>query len=134
MCTRPRLHSPMTWIHETTFRRAARLLLGVGVIAVVWLSLVPRGSEEREFWEHWNYLPHVLAYAALAVCGALGFQQRRPVLTASTGLIVLGCVLELAQVYVPGRSPGLGDVAANVIGIALGLVMARAGEKFAGAV
>ncbi len=114
-------------------RRAAQAAfsVGVGVVVVVWLSLLPRSTSERFFWEQSDYLPHVIAYAALAIFASVGFQRRQRVLIACFGLVVLGLFLEIAQQYVPGRSPRFGDIVANVIGVVLGLAAARVGERVA---
>ncbi len=71
--------------------------------------------------------------AALAICGAVGFLGRRPLLIVSLGLIVLGCSLEAAQIAVPGRDPSIGDAIANIAGIALGLAATWIGNQLVGA-
>jgi VanZ family protein len=112
--------------------RAAQAAFFTGVVVVVWLSLEPRYTPDRNVWERMDHLPHVLAYGALTLSAAMGFQRGRPVLAVCLGLIVLGTFLEFAQLYVPGRSAGFGDVIANVTGIAFGLAAAKVGERVAG--
>ena len=103
-------------------RKIARLSFTVGVLAVSWLSLVPQDAlPEIDIWDK---LQHAMAYAVLAICGAVGFLGRRPLLIVGVGLIVLGCTLEMAQAAVPGRYPSIGDAVANIAGIALGLAAA----------
>ena len=111
-------------------RRIARLSFTIGVVPVTWLSLTPQDAlPEIDIWDK---LQHVMAYTALAVCGAVGFLGRRPLLMIGVGLIVLGCSLEAAQSAVPGRDPSIGDAIADIVGVALGLATAWIGNLLVG--
>jgi VanZ family protein len=59
----------------------------------------------------------------VALAGGIAFPDRRFLL--ALGLIGLGASLEIAQAVVPGRFASIGDVAANTLGVALGLTIAR---------
>jgi len=111
-------------------RRIARLSFTIGVLAVTWLSLTPRDALPEIHM--WDKPQHLMAYAVLAICGAIGFLGRRPRLIIGVGLIVLGCSLEVAQAAVPGRNPSVGDAVANIAGIALGLAAAWIGNRLVG--
>ena len=111
-------------------RKIARLSFTIGFIAVTWLSLTPQDALPEIHM--WDKLQHLMAYAVLAICGAVGFLGRRPRLIVSIGLIVLGCGLEVAQAAVPGRNPSIGDAVANIAGIALGLATAWIGDRLVG--
>jgi VanZ family protein len=112
-------------------RNIARLSFTIGVLAVTWLSLTPRDAlPEIDLWDKPQ---HLIAYAVLAICGAVGFLERRPWLIVGVGLIMLGCGLEVAQAAVPGRNPSIGDIVANIAGIALGLATAWIGDRLVGA-
>ena len=112
-------------------RKIARLSFTIGVIAVTWLSLTPRDAlPEIHLWDKPQ---HLMAYAVLAICGAVGFLGRRPRLIVGVGLIVLGCGLEVAQAAVPGRNPSIGDAVANFAGITLGLATAWIADRLVGA-
>ncbi len=76
-------------------RKIARLSFTVGVLAVSWLSLAPQDALPEI--NMWDKLQHAMTYTALAICGAVGFLGRRPLLMIGVGLIVLGCSLEAAQ-------------------------------------
>ncbi len=112
-------------------RKIVRLSFAIGVLAVTWLSLVPQDALPEI--NMWDKLQHAMTYTALAICGAVGFLGRRPLLIVSIGLIVLGCSLEAAQAAVPSRDPSIGDAIANIAGIALGLAAAWIGNQLVGA-
>ncbi len=112
-------------------RRIARISFTIGVLAVTWLSLTPRDALPEIHM--WDKSQHVMAYAVLAICGAVGFLAGRPRLMVGVGLIVLGCSLEVAQAAIPGRNPSMGDAVANIAGIALGLAAAWIGNRSVGA-
>jgi VanZ family protein len=111
-------------------RNIARLSFPIGLIAVAWLSLTPRDAMPEI--QMWDKLQHLMAYAVLAACGAIGFPGGRPRLIVGVGLIVFGCGLEIAQAAVPGRSSNIGDAVANIAGIALGLATAWIGDWVVG--
>ena len=112
-------------------RKISRLSFTIGVIAVTWLSLSPPDSLPEI--QVWDKLLHLMAYAVLATCGAVGFLGCRPRLMVGVGLIVLGCGLEVAQAAIPGRNPSISDAVANIAGIALGLATAWIGDRLVGA-
>lgn len=65
---------------------------------------------------------HLIAYATLAfVLGSA--LQGRPGLRAWIGATAYGVALELLQLAIPYRAFSLGDVAANVIGAAVGVCL-----------
>ena len=113
------------------FRKVARLSFAIGIIAVTWLSLTPPDAlPEIHLWDK---LQHLIAYGALAICGTVGFQGRRPQLIVGIGLMVLGCGLEVAQAVIPGRNPSVIDAVANFAGITLGMTATWIGDKLVGA-
>ena len=71
----------------------------------------------------WDKAEHVAAYAALAFVGTVAV--RRPHRLLVLGLAILGFLLELGQLLVPGRSFDLLDVSANLLGAAAGAILAR---------
>jgi VanZ family protein len=66
------------------------------------------------------------------VAGALAIapSARHDALVA-TGLLAYGALIEVAQMFVPGRTASLADVVADAVGIALGLVLARVWRRLA---
>ncbi len=105
----------------TTRRRlllTARVALLLGVVAVSVLSLIP--SEELPEISVSDKIQHGAAYLALAVAVVLAFPRRLTRLGAGLGLFVLGMVLELLQILVPGRYFDVWDMVANGAGVVLG--------------
>lgn len=103
-------------------RRLARLAFYLGLLIVVALSLMPQDSVPAPGL--WDKAGHVLAYAALATAGGIGYRGRRSFFLVGLGLLLLGAALELAQSFLPDRIASLHDILANAIGIALGLLFA----------
>lgn len=73
----------------------------------------------------WDKLNHTLAFAVLAFAGLFALRERaHPVFWTVFLLLALGLGIELGQMYVPGRSAEWNDVAADSVGIGLGLLVA----------
>jgi len=114
---------------NAVIRWAAITGFAAGVAAVSVLSLIP--SDALPGIEVWDKLQHLLAYLVLAVTGAVAFPGRRSLPWLAIGLLILGCVLEAIQAFVPGRVADVDDAVANAIGVGLGLVIARvAGSRY----
>ena len=63
---------------------------------------------------------HLVLYGVLAVLWSWALERGHARLSlAAAGVIVYGCVLELAQLTVPGRFASVLDVALNTAGVAL---------------
>jgi VanZ family protein len=74
---------------------------------------------------------HFSAYVFLAILPVLGMRRKMDALLGAGSMMLLGLLLEIAQHFVPGRSPEVADEAANMVGVACGMVMAfpfRAGS------
>jgi VanZ family protein len=88
------------------------------VAALVWLSWIPRD------WETRTSLPaqaeHAIAYAGTAVLFALGSGAALRWWRIGVPLVVLGAVLEIGQIWSPGRSAQLVDFLASGSGALLG--------------
>lgn len=67
---------------------------------------------------------HLLAYAGFTAFVIL--RRRHGVAISAVGVLVLSVVLELAQIAVPGRFFGVGDLMANTVGVTVGTVAALA--------
>jgi VanZ family protein len=109
--------------------RAWRWALGLLVVAVGYLALTPHPPEGID--TGWDKLNHVLAFMALAFCAGLSapasLSARR---LSMCGLLAYGALIEVLQLYVPGRSSEWGDLLADAIGIALGAAIAASVLQF----
>ncbi len=97
--------------------KAGRIALVLLLIVVSWLAW--RTGPGPEISTGTDKFDHLAAFAALAVAAVLGW--RRPIWTF-LGLLAYGVLIELVQSQIPGRTAEAADVAADALGIALGLV------------
>ena len=103
-------------------RQASRTAFYFGLLLVIALSVIPQDAvPQTGLWDKTN---HILAYAALAATGSVGYRGLRVWVLIAVGLLILGAALELAQSVLPGRFASVQDVVANAIGIALGSLLA----------
>ncbi len=114
---------------ESTFSpavaRAWQLLLLVLLAIVSYLALSPTPAPELSL--SWDKLNHLGAFAALTVCGLLGFcLHRAGSWRVLLPLFAFGGLIELVQFAVPGRRPDWDDLVADALGMALGAGVAMA--------
>jgi VanZ family protein len=101
---------------------AARVCGYVGVVAIAVLSLMPGSG--RPHLLPVSQIEHVIAYGATAMMLALGHPGRRAPPAIVGLLTVYAALLEVAQLFVAGRTARLIDVAAGVLGAAIGTSLA----------
>jgi hypothetical protein len=110
------------------FSRWSRIILllwGISICIVIRYSLIPRVEFPIDFWNA-DKLYHCTAYGWLAVLPMIGFANRRLALSAALSMIILGVLLEIGQYYIPGRTFSLLDIAANSLGVMLGIFLGKA--------
>ena len=105
-----------------TVRLLARIAFVAGALLVLVGSLTP-GTEMPEI-DVSDKLQHFGAYAGLAFLGLLAWPQGRAGGWSVGGLLLAGPLIEVVQMFVPGRSASLGDAVADVLGVAAGAVLA----------
>lgn len=118
------------------WRWLARILLAAVLLAL--LTPAAAIAAVQDWVRHWlplaatagsatgaDWVVHFLSFAAL---GALLFHARRdlPPAWLGAGLIVLGGLTELLQLFVDGRSAAVSDLVADALGVAVGYGIARA--------
>lgn len=104
-------------------QRAARLTGWLVVLAAVIMSVVP--GDVRPHTGLPGAVEHFAVY--LGVCGllAVGYEERVAASVIALVLSLAAVILELAQIFVPHRFPGLLDVAASAGGTFVGAGLAR---------
>ena len=65
----------------------------------------------------WDKLSHSIAFAALALCAALGWPDKNFVQFVLVPLLTFGVLIEVLQYFIPGREFSLLDMLADAIGI-----------------
>jgi VanZ family protein len=100
-----------------TIARAAGFF---GVLAIIVLSLVPGTYRPH------TGLPkaeHFIAYYSTAFAFALGFRSRASRVVIAHGLTLLAGSMEVLQLWVPGRHPGIIDAVVSSLGGLLGIAL-----------
>lgn len=105
---------------------ACRLLLLAAIILLVVGSLTPAQHVPAVTVQ--DKVLHFVAYAVVAILAMLSIRSPRHRMIGLAALVLLGIALELAQVFVPGRSFDLWDLAANGGGVLIGLPASRVGS------
>ena len=108
--------------------RTWRVLLVLLLVVVSYLALTPKPPEGESGLDK---VAHLLAFTSLALSGYLGFPASRGIRTAVVfGLLAYGGLIEVLQLFVPGRSSEWGDLLADGIGIVFGTGLAALGIHF----
>ncbi len=97
------------------------------LFVVAWLSLAPQVPIPQGF-QFSDKLGHVLAYIALGFT-ATALVSPVAKLALSISVAAFGIALEAAQGQLASRSADLGDVAANLLGLLVGLLVTFAFER-----
>ncbi|MCQ4346640.1 VanZ family protein [Pseudomonas stutzeri] len=104
-------------------RGALRLLPFAGVL----LGVVAAGlgsTPVPELFRHQDKLHHLAGFAALAFTARLAFPRLHAGWLLS-GSLLLALLIELGQELIPSRTPSLGDMSANLLGVLLGWFAGR---------
>lgn len=108
----------LTYLAETTHRHPwLKLAWAAGVIGIISLSILP--GETMPQVGLWDKAQHAIAYGVVAGLGFWAASGRQHRLWVLGGLFLLGALLELAQLYVPGRQGSVEDIFANSVGLAV---------------
>jgi hypothetical protein len=105
--------------------RGLAMLAALGIV----LGLLIGGAQPVAvglFAAPWDKLAHASLFGGFAAILHLGLGLRPH--WALLGATLLGAVDEIHQIWLPGRSAGLDDLAADVLGAALVLALVRGGR------
>lgn len=115
-----------TVTHPAEVRRILRILWLFAILVVMVMSLVPANSlpmRELSLLHVNDKVEHCLAYAVLAFLPAI-HEQRRFIIAAALGAVVLGIALEYGQLLTGWRDFEYGDMVADAVGVCLGVAAA----------
>lgn len=105
--------------------RTWRIALGLLVVVVAWFAVVP--TPPPALSTGWDKLNHVAAFTALALAGRLGFRNgRAAAMVVAAALLAYGGLIELVQLFVPGRQGEWADLLGDAVGVLVGLSIATA--------
>jgi len=105
-----------------------RLVFWIGATTVTVLSLLPQ-SALPPLPDINDKIEHASAYLALALVAGPAWPRLADHARTAIALILLGGAIEIAQLWVPGRSAEWGDFAADTIGVVLGVAVFRLGAR-----
>lgn len=110
----------MDWTDHRTWWRAA---FGCAVAGILVMALLPAGNG-ADWFPHADKLRHAAAFIALWAIGKRASFQ--PPWALALALLAFGIGIEFAQAFTPTRESSVGDVFADVLGIAVGRLLLRA--------
>ncbi len=103
-------------------KRPWEVLAHVGWLAIIILSLVPSAS--RPHTGASGASEHFVAYAMVAFCYAMAFGTGRGIgrslRNILMGMVALSVCLELAQMFIPGRTSEVIGVISAALGVSAG--------------
>ncbi len=106
----------------------ARTAFLIVLMIVTVLALFPHLQlpEPSALQGYFDKVGHVLAFVALALLGAGAWPRRWSLIG---GLVCYAVILELSQLFSPGREVHITDALANLVGLAIGLGLVMAGRR-----
>jgi len=105
-----------------TLRTLARAAFAVAVLVVVVGSLTP-AAEMPEITVS-DKIQHFAAYAGLAFLALVAWRRQGLFGWPLMSVVAAGPAIEILQLLVPGRSASLGDAAADIAGVVIGVLCA----------
>ena len=106
-----------------TSENAWRILGICGWMAIAILSVLPGSARPHSGAS--GFSEHFIAYAAVAFCLWHGLTWQRQKLILLVILVVSSGVLELVQIYIPGRTAELKGLLSAAAGAVFGAIVAR---------
>lgn len=101
-----------------------RLVFWLGTAAVTALSLLPQDALPP-LPDINDKIEHAGAYVMLALVAGPAWPRFDAHARIAVALIVLGGAIEIAQLWIPGRSAEWGDFAADILGVLAGFTVFR---------
>ncbi|HZM08327.1 MAG TPA: VanZ family protein [Methylocella sp.] len=104
-----------------TVRTVARVFGLFCVLAIIVLSLVP--GVDRPHTGLPGEAEHFIAYCSTGTAFALGFWSRGSRIMVALGLTLLAGLMEIMQLWVPGRHSAIADAVVSSTGGLLGIAL-----------
>jgi VanZ family protein len=109
-------------VTKSELTRPLWLAMGyIGFSMIVVLSLAPAAS--RPHSGYGGLYEHLLAYALVGAAFGMGYRTTRLQFLSGLALSSAAAVLELLQMFVPGRNPEMTGFLVSVLGVWLGLAL-----------
>ena len=102
--------------------------LGFGAVSLALLYAGLRAQPIEQLFAEEDKLHHWLGFLLFALSARLAFPRGRW-LWLALGCLLLGLLIEVAQGWLPLRTASLGDMLANTLGVASGLLIAWHGMR-----
>lgn len=96
-------------------------------MAFVIIALFVGGSQPYAgslFTPPWDKVVHIIFYGGMLVLAKLAYPHT-PLWKLVVGVLMVGALDEVHQMFVPGRRPGWDDYGADIIGIALSTIVLK---------
>ena len=105
------------------FSHACRVVAWVCVLALAFYSLSPPALKVAAGGESLpNQINHTAAYLVTSIALRWAYPGASPPRTM-LWLVMYGCLLEVLQTFVPGRTPQVIDAAASALGAVIGTII-----------
>jgi VanZ family protein len=109
---------------------AARVAAWILAIAIVVLSVVPRELRPETSLPH--YLEHFLIFFVTGIAFGLGYGRNLRLLLLAIFLFLFAGLVEIAQLFEPGRHARIGDFVTDTLAVWAGLIGVSLGNEFWG--
>ena len=100
-----------------------KVLFWISAIVVLVLSSMP--TTLNYTIHNLDKLAHLLTFFSLSILLLFAYKFAKPFFTSALLMALFGLMLELLQRYVPNRVFSMTDFAADILGIALALILFR---------
>ncbi|MEJ2116128.1 MAG: VanZ family protein [Gammaproteobacteria bacterium] len=104
-------------------QKYVKVLFWISAIVVLVLSSMP-GTLNYSV-HNLDKLAHLLTFFSLSILLLFSYKFAKPFFTTASLMALFGLVIEILQRYVPNRVFSMTDFAADILGIALALILFR---------
>ena len=107
-----------------------KIILFGYMLLILIMSLIPGKSLENIEILSQDKILHFIEYSILGVLGLKAFSnEKNSVILVIFFGTTFGCLNELIQIIIPGRTPSLYDSLANLLGVSCGTIYSYSSKK-----